>query len=134
MSYSSLSKKFSSWPGKLRGLIVALLFVAVGTFVCLPAHGQFETASVLGFVHDSSGAAIPNAKVTLVNVATGVEVTVNADAQGQFEFTSVRIGQYKVKAAASGFSDAITESFTAEVNARQRVDVTLEARSSHLRQ
>ncbi len=125
MSYSSLSKKFSSWPGKLRGLVAALLFVAVGTFVCLPAHAQFETASVLGFVHDSSGAAIPNAKVTLVNGATGVEVTVNADAQGQYEFTSVRIGQYKIRAAASGFSDTITEAFTAEVNARQRVDVTL---------
>ncbi len=125
MSYSSLSKKFSSWPGKLRGLVAALLFAAVGTFVCLPAHAQFETASVLGFVHDSSGAAIPGAKVTLVNIATGVEVTVNADAQGQYEFTSVRIGQYKVKAAAPGFSDTITESFTAEVNARQRVDVAL---------
>ncbi len=37
----------------------------------------------------------------------------------------MRIGQYKVKAAASGFSDTITEAFTAEVNARQRVDVTL---------
>ena len=68
MSYSSLSKKFSSWPGRLRGLVAAFLFAAVGMFVCLPAHGQFETASVLGFVHDSSGAAIPNAKVTLVNV------------------------------------------------------------------
>ena len=125
MSYSSLSKKFSSWPGRLRGLVAAFLFAAVGMFVCLPAHGQFETASVLGYVHDSSGAAIPNAKVTLVNVATGVEVTVTADAQGQYEFTSVRIGQYKVRAGASGFSDAITEPFTAEVNARQRVDVTL---------
>ncbi len=76
MSYSSLSNKFSSWPRKLRGLVAALVVVAVGMFVCLPAHGQFETASVLGYVHDGSGAAIPNAKVTLVNVATGVEVTV----------------------------------------------------------
>ena len=125
MSYSNPSKKFSRFPGKLRGLVAAFLLVAAGMFVCLPAHGQFETASVLGYVHDSSGAAIPNAKVTLVNVATGVEVTVNADAQGQYEFTSVRIGQYKVRAAATGFSDTVTEAFTAEVNARQRVDVAL---------
>ncbi len=107
---------------RLFGAAVALL---LGVFICLPANAQFETASVLGFVHDSSGAAVPSAKVTLINVATGVETTVTADSQGQFTFTSVRIGQYKVKAAATGFSDAITESFGAEVNARQRVDVTL---------
>jgi hypothetical protein len=109
----------------LKRLVGAALVLLLGVFICPSASAQFETASVLGFVHDSSGAAIPNAKVTLVNVATGVAVTVTADAQGQFTFTSVRIGQYKVKAAATGFSETQTESFTAEVNARQRVDVTL---------
>lgn len=106
---------------RLVGAVVLLL----GVFICPFASAQFETASVLGFVHDSSGAVIPSAKVTLVNMATGVETTVTADTQGQFTFTSVRIGQYKVKAAAAGFSEAVTEPFSAEVNARQRVDVTL---------
>lgn len=103
----------------------AAVTLLIGLVLCPFARAQFETASVLGFVHDSSGAAIPGAQVTLVNIATGVEVTVKADAQGQFEFTSVRIGQYKVKGAATGFSETVTEPFTAEVNARQRVDVTL---------
>ena len=103
----------------------AAVVLLIGVVLCPFARAQFETASVLGFVHDSSGAAIPGAEVTLVNIATGVEVTVKADAQGQFEFTSVRIGQYKVKGAATGFSETVTEPFTAEVNARQRVDVTL---------
>ncbi len=94
------------------------------------AHGQFETASVLGFVHDSSGAAIPGAKVTLINVATGLQSTVAANSQGEFEFTSVRIGEYKITGSASGFSETITEAFTAEVNARQRVDVTLKPGSA----
>lgn len=107
---------------RLMGAAVLLLF---GILFCSTARAQFETASVLGFVHDASGAAIPNAKVTLVNTATGVEVTVTTDAQGQFTFTSVRIGEYKVKASASGFGDAATEPFSAQVNARQRVDVSL---------
>jgi hypothetical protein len=108
-----------------KRLVGAAVVLLLGVLICPGASAQFETASVLGFVHDSSGAAIPDAKVTLINIATGVEVTVTADTQGQFTFTSVRIGQYKVKAAATGFSDAITEPFTAEVNARQRVDVAL---------
>jgi hypothetical protein len=107
---------------RLVGAVVVLL---LGVFISPAASAQYETASVLGFVHDSSGAAIPNAKVTLVNMATGVEVTVTADAQGQFTFTSVRIGQYRVKAEATGFSATQTEAFNAEVNARQRVDVNL---------
>ena len=86
---------------RLVGAVVVLL---LGVFICPAARAQFETASVLGFVHDSSGAAIPNAKVTLVNVATNVEVTVTTDSQGQFTFTSVRVGQYRVKAEATGFS------------------------------
>jgi len=107
---------------RLGGAVVVLLLCV---FFNPSAQAQFDTASVLGYVHDSSGAAIPGAKVTLVNLATAVETTVTADAQGQYEFTSVRIGQYKVKGAAPGFSEAVTEPFTAEVNARQRVDVKL---------
>jgi hypothetical protein len=107
---------------RLVGAVVVLL---LGVFICPSASAQFETASVLGFVHDSSGAAIPNAKVTLVNIGTGVEVTVTTDAQGQFTFTSVRIGEYRVKAEATGFSPAQTEPFAAQVTARQRVDVAL---------
>jgi hypothetical protein len=108
-----------------KRLVGAAVVLLLGVFICPAASAQFETASVLGFVHDSSGAAIPNAKVTLVNMATGVEVAVTADTQGQFTFTSVRIGQYRVKAEATGFGAAQTEPFNAEVNARQRVDVAL---------
>ena len=54
---------------RLIGAAVLLLF---GILFCSTASAQFETASVLGFVHDVSGAAIPNSKVTLVNIATGV--------------------------------------------------------------
>jgi hypothetical protein len=96
-----------------KRLVGAVVVFLLGVFICSTANAQFETASVLGFVHDISGAAIPNAQVTLVNMATNVEVTVKADAQGQFTFTSVRIGEYRVKASAQGFSDAQTEPFTA---------------------
>jgi carboxypeptidase family protein/TonB-dependent receptor-like protein len=107
---------------KLAGAATALLLS--GLFG-VSAYGQYETASVLGFVHDASGAAVSGAKVTLINIATGVEETITADGQGEYEFTSVRVGQYKVRASASGFSEAVTEPFTAEVNARQRVDVNI---------
>jgi protocatechuate 3,4-dioxygenase beta subunit len=81
---------------RFSGVVFVLL---LGVIFGPLAYGQYETASVLGFVHDASGAAIPGAKVELINTATPVETTLTADAQGQFEFTSVRIGQYRVKAS-----------------------------------
>jgi len=109
----------------LKKLMHAAMILTLGAFVCTTGKAQFETATVLGFVHDTSGAAVPNARVTLTNVATGTEATATSDGQGGFEFTSVRIGSYKVNATAAGFSATTTDAFTVEVNARQRVDISL---------
>lgn len=106
------------------GIFASLMLLTIA-LLCLPAQAQFETASVLGFVHDSSGAAIAGAKVTLVNTATSVQTSVTANGQGEYEFNSVRIGVYLVKGSAAGFAETTTEAFTVEVNARQRVDVQL---------
>ncbi len=130
MTSFSLFKRYPGKPVSLRIFAAATLFLFLIALNCPFAHGQFETATVLGYVHDASGAVIPGAKVTLVNIATSVETSVTTDALGQFTFTSVRIGQYKVKAIAVGFSEAQTEAFSAEVNARQRVDVNLKPGSA----
>jgi hypothetical protein len=84
----------NSFQGFTRVVFILILSVIAGEL----AYGQYETASVLGVVHDASGGVIPGAKVILINIATTLETTETADSQGQFEFTSVRIGQYKVKA------------------------------------
>jgi hypothetical protein len=98
--------------------------------ICLLAsaslHAQFETASVLGYVRDASGAAITNADVKLVNQSTQQTVTVHTNGEGAFEFTDVKIGPYHVTADAPGFRTTDTATFTVQVAARQRVDVTLQ--------
>jgi hypothetical protein len=89
------------------------------------AFAQFETASVLGYVRDSSGAPIPHSAVSLINSATGQRITVQSDAQGEYNFPDVHVGEYRIDAMASGFSETKTDSFAVSVNARQRVDVKL---------
>lgn len=88
-------------------------------------YAQFETASVLGYTRDSSGAVLANATITLTNVDTGAKVTAKSDAQGAYEFSDVHVGRYTIQAAAGGFSDSVTDPFAVDVNTRQRVDVTL---------
>ena len=93
----------------------------------VPLFAQFDAASVLGFVRDSSGTSIGDASVTLTNVQTGVTLSTHTDGEGRYEFDSVRIGEYVVSASSASFSVADTPPFALSVNARQRVDVGLRA-------
>jgi hypothetical protein len=90
------------------------------------ALAQFETAAVVGVVLDKQGAAVPGAKVTLTNSATGVSVASTTDATGSYEFITVRIGAYVVTAEKAGFSLALADNVQVSVGSRRRVDLTLE--------
>src|SRR5262245_37970470 len=106
-------------------------FVRLGAALALlvalssPAFAQFETATVVGTVHDSSGAVIPDAKVTLTNTATGVSAERASDPNGNFEFFTVRIGTYVLTGERPGFSVALVDNIQVTVGARQRVDLTM---------
>jgi hypothetical protein len=103
----------------------SLLTVALCVFSVASAFAQFETATVVGTVRDSSGAVVPDAKVTLTNVQTGVSAERQTDGNGNFEFFTVRIGSYVVTAEKAGFSIALVENVQVTVGARQRVDLTM---------
>ena len=103
-----------------RLITISLLFVF--SSLCF---AQFETATVLGTVKDSTGAVIAGGKITLESVDTGVLKTAQANETGNFEFINVAIGTYHVKAEANGFKTAVTDNFTVTVSARQRVDIIL---------
>ncbi|MGA7275959.1 MAG: carboxypeptidase regulatory-like domain-containing protein, partial [Candidatus Udaeobacter sp.] len=110
----------------------AWLSLALALLLLVPAlsaYGQFESASVLGYAKDSSGAAIPGATITLTNLATSISQTTKTDSEGRYEFPSVPIGEYRVGGEAAGFEKVQTQDFTVTTNARQRVDVTMKTGS-----
>ncbi len=91
---------------------------------------QFETATVLGSVQDSNGAAVQNATVTLKNVATSITNTTTTDSNGDYQFVNVKIGNYQVTVEAQGFNKIVADQINVTVNARQRVDLTLQVAST----
>jgi hypothetical protein len=99
---------------------IVLLVLVAGT-----ASAQFDTASVVGTVRDSSGSVIPNAKVTLTNTATGVSVTKTTSADGSYEFFTVKPGIYVVTAEQTGFALALVDNVEVQVAARMRVDLQM---------
>ncbi len=104
----------------------ALLGLLAVPILCL---AQYDTSTVLGTVKDPTGSQVVGAKVTLENTQTGVKQSSTTDANGNYLFLNLRIGTFKVAAELQGFKTATSETFTLVVNARQRVDLTLEVGS-----
>lgn len=85
----------------LRFCLAALIVVGISA---LPVFGQSITSGdIAGVVTDPSGAAIPNATVTITNDATGRTNTVNSNGQGFYRAPFLQPGSYTVSANASGF-------------------------------
>jgi hypothetical protein len=103
------------------------LWLACAALLALatPALAQFETATVVGTVRDSSGGVVPDAKVTLTNIDTGVSATRQSDPNGSYEFFTVRIGNYILTSEKDGFSVALVDNVQVTVGARQRVDLQM---------
>ncbi|HMF75433.1 MAG TPA: carboxypeptidase regulatory-like domain-containing protein [Bryobacteraceae bacterium] len=101
--------------------LFGLLAFLTGTLL----YGQFESATVLGTIHDPSGAIVANGAVSLENTKTAVTLTTKTDGNGNYEFINVRLGSYHVRVEAPGFQTSTTEPFDLVVNARQRVDLSL---------
>src|SRR5437016_227570 len=84
-------------------VFVLLILVCAAT---IPALAQ-STASLTGIVTDASGAAVPNAKVTVTNKATGVSFNTQTDSAGAYLIPSLPIGVYDIEVTASGFQKAL---------------------------
>jgi hypothetical protein len=104
----------------INRLALGLLISAVALLA------QFETAEVLGTVRDPSGNTVPGAKVTLTSLDQGTQATVNTDANGNYDFFDAKVGHYSVTVEQPGFAKFVTNDVTVNVNARQRVDVSLQ--------
>ncbi len=66
-----------------------------------------DAATIHGRVVDQSNAAIADASVTVKNLLTGLQRTVQTDSSGSFTLAGLSIsGKYDITAAKQGFSDA----------------------------
>lgn len=85
-----------------------LLVVAVMAAVSVPSHAQFR-ASIQGSVTDPSGAAIPNAKLTLKDNATNQVLTATSDSGGVYNFNALPPDHFTLTATAPGFMQRVIQ-------------------------
>src|SRR6185369_12136790 len=86
---------------------------------------QSNTGSIVGVVQDANGSAIAGANVTITNVGTNDNKTVQANTEGYYEALSLPTGVYRIVAKASGFEDATLSEVRLAVGDRLRMDLQM---------
>jgi hypothetical protein len=80
------------------------LGLAVSLFAGPSSRGQAPgTGAIAGIVLDPTGAAVPNAELSLINEDTNLQRKVTTGDDGRFWFTLLPAGYYSVEVGSSGF-------------------------------
>jgi Carboxypeptidase regulatory-like domain/TonB dependent receptor len=89
------------------------------------AVAQIQNGQITGTVTDPSGAAVPNAKVTITNQATNLSVTTSSGGTGLYNAKELPVGNYKITAEAAGFKTFTDTNVKLDVGAIVHVDVKM---------
>src|SRR5438034_3706575 len=107
----------------------SFLPLSLALAVCLlpsPARAQAVKGTLLGTVTDSTGAGVPGATVAVTEVQTGISRSTTTNASGNYTFSNLKDGVYRVEAELSGFRKTVRENVKVDVNTTVRVDLALQ--------
>jgi hypothetical protein len=91
-----------------------------------PKPARAQEATIVGTVTDPTGAAVPNAAITVTNIDTGVVSHLTTNTAGDYVAADIHIGHYTVRAEATGFKVGEQKDIVLAVGDRIRVDFKLE--------
>ncbi len=74
--------------------------------VCGSLFGQRDLGTITGTITDATGAAVPNAQITITNVETGFSYETVSTGTGSYNRPAMSLGTYNVKVSAAGFDTA----------------------------
>jgi hypothetical protein len=115
-----------------RTTLAVFLLVSAALFCPARTLPQGETTSaIVGQVSDASGAAVPNATVTVTNKETGLKRSAKTDDSGRFNFPQLKPGAYSVKVQAEGFEPQQNDAVSAALGQKQTVDFRLKIARSN---
>ena len=93
--------------------------------VASPLWAQTFRGAINGSVVDPSGAAIPKAEVKATEIATSIDHTTTATAEGQFSFQDIPLGFYKVTVSAPGFPALVVDKVEVVAGTVRTLNITL---------
>ena len=115
---------------QVRKALLKQVLCSVLVFQAICGFAQTaSTGTMVGTVHDSSGAIVPSAQVEITNSSVGFHRQIEASTEGAYKFVQLPPGTYEVKVTASGFQAAVL-SVTVNVAESALADVTLSVGSA----
>ena len=127
-NYASVSAVPSTGRSQMLRLLLPLAMLLFGLFgpSALPADAQSGGGAISGTVADSSGAIVPGATVTALNVATGVKTTRPSSSSGVYTLSPLLPGTYTVTVTSPGFSTFTHENVVVDALQNVGLNVTLQ--------
>ncbi len=105
------------------------ILLCLGTCFAIftPGSNQAQTvaATIVGTVVDNTGAIVPEAQVTIVEVATNQTRVVKTNESGNYSVPNVAPGPYSITIDAPGFRREVRSGVDVLVNTTSRVDFSL---------
>jgi hypothetical protein len=101
------------------------IWLVVVALACFAPGALAQTGSFAGTVTDSTGAEVPNAKITALNLSTGIARTAETDESGTYRITNVKPGIYDVRIEHPGFKSVLFSRVELSVDAVLTLDVHL---------
>jgi hypothetical protein len=109
------------WPSRVWvALAICLVLSATAAF------GQQVFGSIFGTVTDASGAAVPNAKITIIDQGKGTRSDVVSNESGNYQKNQLIPGLYTLEVEAPGFRKTVSKDVTVNVDQGSRVDIALQ--------
>jgi hypothetical protein len=109
------------------GSLVMLALLAIALQAAWPesAKAQVVGATLSGVITDSSGAAVPDAKVAITNVNAGTVREATSNADGLYSAPNLLPGGYEVSVSAPGFATLVRKDIILTVGAQQTLNLAL---------
>jgi Carboxypeptidase regulatory-like domain/TonB dependent receptor len=106
----------------MRTRITIWAFIFFAATFC---RAQVTTTTLLGTVSDPHGAVVAGGQVTARNTSTNQTRTLTTNAQGEYRFVFLPLGNYSVEVAATGFRTTVRTDIVLQAGEPARVDVVL---------
>src|ERR1700730_507201 len=113
-----------------RFLTASLRLCLGSLFLVTSTSAQKDAGAIVGVVKDTSGAVVSGANVTVTDLDRGATQTSETGSQGEYVFSPLHIGQYKVTVEKGGFKKSVAGPLTLNVQDRLAVDVILQLGTS----
>jgi hypothetical protein len=113
-------------PKNVAASFIACVAFAFSPLTLVPVYGQVVGATLSGTVRDQSGGVVPQAAISIKNIATGITRAVTTDPAGFYLAPNLLPGNYEIATAAPGFSSEVQTGIKLTVGEQQVLNFTLQ--------